>query len=665
MDSFLAKFFNFMLRLCSPNQLWLVCSLLAGVESASPRAHELGLNATATLCVILIIFVALLLVLPLALVGVGTGDTPSPKKARKGQRFGSCGHTMWELDPHSCCPGCREKGRGPDACSKNEQCEICDSLTPVQRRKIANRRSYQQRKAKKDARSLEAGECSAYDTGPESVYDRSYDRLNKSADRSDELGLGSLAIESGMPMNEDTLLGVETDPVTGAVTGVTGVTPDVAGMSAILLGPCNPEDGSSYHRSSLLDAPIPSQRSDPLKPSAAPVTDIQPSASGHISHGPQFVVPQQGVRPPTVHRVPGIIPIPMTPRTSHLHRVTEELKAANMRELAVMGKKLASQVQEDIKPDLMKQIRDSIREAMVLQQQFPGPYPPPTATVSVPPKESIPEDARWVERPAGPDKMEVDAPLEETAPKREDKHEHRKREKSSHKSKKPRHRSDSSPDSSEERRRRRRDRGKAPKSKSKAEEIVQIQKSSLREEKDRYASQGARPKERPTGSDRSRPHRSPSPSSSIDSGRARSLAKAKQLAREFNARAAAEAAETEAREQVLREEKRQLEARQQSYCENLALIRSILKIDEASVKPANKAPDCMFQMPRVAASQSTPPMMMPPEPSLEARFSELNLMVDGTGVKPPGKALPKPKMVERRPGPDWYPLANPLGPHQL
>ena len=204
--------------MCRDGQLWLVFSCLAAVESAPPA--PLGLEATATLHTIFWFVLALLILLPLALVGVNTGDTPSPKKARKGQRFGSCGHTMWELDPHSCCPGCREKGRGRDSCARNEKCDICDSLTPVQRRKIANHRSYQQRKAKKDARSLEAGECSAYDT--DSVYDRSDDRINRSIDRSDELGMGSLAIGSTPLRDEDTLLGVETDPVTGAVTSVTG-----------------------------------------------------------------------------------------------------------------------------------------------------------------------------------------------------------------------------------------------------------------------------------------------------------------------------------------------------------------------------------------------------------------------------------------------------------
>ena len=51
-------------------------------------------------------------------------------------------------------------------------------------------------------------------------------------------------------------------------------------------------------------------------------------------------------------------------------------------------------------------------------------------------------------------------------------------------------------------------------------------------------------------------------------------------------------------------------------------------------------------------------MMMPSEPSLEARFAALDLSVDGTGDKPPGKALPKPKMLDKPLGHNWYPLSN-------
>ena len=129
------------------------------------------------------------------------------------------------------------------------------------------------------------------------------------------------------------------------------------------------------------------------------------------------------------------------------------------------------------------------------------------------------------------------------------------------------------------------------------------------------------------------------------------------MAREFKARAEADAAEARAREEERLEENKRQEAMQQSYCESLALVRSVLKIDEASVRPEQKIPDSMFHQPR-RAPDPTAPMMMPSEPSLEARFAALDLSVDGTGDKPPGKALPKPKMLDKPLGHNWYPLTN-------
>ena len=101
---------------------------------------------------------------PLCILCSSMADVSKSSKVNgKGfQRRGSCNHFMASSDPHSCCPACRRKMKGPDACVQGRSCIPCEEL------RLLNRpyRSYAERKKKR--RSLGRSSSQRTDT-PHSV----------------------------------------------------------------------------------------------------------------------------------------------------------------------------------------------------------------------------------------------------------------------------------------------------------------------------------------------------------------------------------------------------------------------------------------------------------------------------------------------------------------
>ena len=52
--------------------------------------------------------------------------------ASPGQKRGGCGHLMAGFDSHSFCTRCRDKGKGPDPCISDKDCNSCNILTADQ-----------------------------------------------------------------------------------------------------------------------------------------------------------------------------------------------------------------------------------------------------------------------------------------------------------------------------------------------------------------------------------------------------------------------------------------------------------------------------------------------------------------------------------------------------
>ena len=360
-----ANFLNMLDRCFGMGQLsWLasVCFVLVETSSHETREVETG-TGSVTLLTVVIVAIAALLVLPVCMLGVGT-----PKKANKGQRHTSCGHIMSSADPHSYCPGCREKGKGPDACGMNLPCKVCDSLSSSQREKLAKRRPYKGRKSKKQARDVEAGELTERDTG-DSVHDRST-----------ELGLSGLNIGSH-PM-DDSLLDTEVDPLTGQITGLTGILGSAEGLSGILLGQVTE---GSMTGGPLTGGPL---TGGPL--TGGPLTGgmtVTASANLH-SNTHTFVVPQQPFIPPQLSRMPGITPLQtapmMTPRTE-LAAFKDELRQATEKKLSSIQEEMTLAMQAAIENSMKVNLQASLQELKQLAVVAPPTrYPPPTATVSAP-----------------------------------------------------------------------------------------------------------------------------------------------------------------------------------------------------------------------------------------------------------------------------------------
>ena len=57
-----------------------------------------------------------------------------------GQKRGACGHVMANIDSHTFCAHCRDKGKGKDPCIEQpdtKDCKFCNSLIPEQHLQLA------------------------------------------------------------------------------------------------------------------------------------------------------------------------------------------------------------------------------------------------------------------------------------------------------------------------------------------------------------------------------------------------------------------------------------------------------------------------------------------------------------------------------------------------